>query len=110
MTWVKRESEIENILPKLYDLAEFQYSYKRIFQRINELPYQHRERSRKVLGWIACAPIPMMTFEMEQAILINPSLGHVPTGIFRHDFLDMWCPFIEIVDERLQFVHFTVQE
>lgn len=89
------------------------YSYKRIFERINKLPDPHREKSRKVLGWIACAPVPMTTFEMEQALLIEPltyQVARVPIRIFRHDFLDMCGPFIEIVDGKLQFVHFTVQE
>jgi hypothetical protein len=54
----------------------------------------------------------MTIFEMELALLVYRANGvsHVPTQIFRQDFLDMCGPFIEIVNGKLQFVHFTAQE
>ncbi|KAH8704111.1 hypothetical protein BGW36DRAFT_287051 [Talaromyces proteolyticus] len=87
-------------------------AYKRIFQRINKLPPPRREKRRKILGWIGCAPIPMTIFEMKQALSVYRANGvsRVSTELFGLDFLHMCGPFIEIVNGKLQFVHFTVQE
>jgi hypothetical protein len=76
------------------------------------MPTTRREKRRKILGWIGCAPIPMTIFEMEQALLVQyaDDVSRVPTEIFRQDFLEMCGPFIEIVNDKLQLVHFTVQE
>ncbi|KAB8210959.1 NACHT domain protein [Aspergillus parasiticus] len=88
-------------------------AYQRIFQRINEMDSRRREERRKILGWVGCAPTPMTIFEMEQALLVNPDPDrsiHVPSSIVKQYFLEMCGPFVEIVDGKLQFVHFTVRE
>lgn len=74
---------------------------------------RRREKSRKVLGWIGCAPIPMTIFEMEQALLIDTDpepTAWISSGIATQDFISLCGPLIEIVDGKLQFVHFTVRE
>ena len=56
----------------------------------------------------------MTILEIEQAILINPNTDRQPeinlTELSRLNFVKMCGPIVEIVDEELRFVHFTVQE
>ncbi|KAE8391110.1 hypothetical protein BDV23DRAFT_182821 [Aspergillus alliaceus] len=88
-------------------------AYQRIFQRINEMDHRRREERRKILGWVGCAPIPMTIFEMEQALFVDSdpdNTSHIPSNIVEQCFLEMCGPFVEIVDGKLQFVHFTVRE
>lgn len=67
----------------------------------------------KVLGWIECAPTPLTTLEMEQAILVDatnykkPPLT-TPRVLGKGDFSRLCGPIVEVVDgDHLQFVHFT---
>ncbi|KAI5458907.1 hypothetical protein BGZ63DRAFT_389893 [Mariannaea sp. PMI_226] len=93
------------------DLAD---AYHRIFLRINNLKPQLRAKCRKVLGWIGCAPVPLTTLEMEQALSVDPGsqdeADQPPQLIVNISFVQMCGPIIEAVDEELQFVHFTVYE
>ncbi len=70
--------------------------------------------AEKILGWIGCAPTPLTTFEMEQALTVDSrptrEPSEPPTLLGNINFLKMCGPIIEVVDEKLQFVHFTVQE
>ncbi|KAE8378971.1 NACHT domain protein [Aspergillus bertholletiae] len=102
---IRRELDV---IPNDLDAA-----YQRIFQRINNMDPRRREERRKVLGWVGCAPIPMTISEMEQALLVNPDPDcsiHVPASIIQKAFLEMCGPLLEIVDGKLQFVHFTVRQ
>jgi len=72
-----------------------------------------RDKCRKVLGWIECAPLPLTIFEMEQALSVDVdpdrNLDKVPR-VLPTNFVQMCGPIVEIVGEKLQFVHFTVPE
>ncbi|KAL2213134.1 hypothetical protein CC79DRAFT_1391107 [Sarocladium strictum] len=89
-------------------------AYHRIFNRINKAPWRHRDRGRKVLGWTGCAPVPMTTFELEQALAVSQAVAasnwRLPRHLVHTDFLKLCGPIIEIFNDRVQFVHFTAQE
>lgn len=83
-------------------------------QRISDLPPRIRERSRKVLGWIGSAPIPLTVWEMEQALSIEldeegKMTSAVTPDLLSIDFVQLCGPIIEVADGKLQFVHFTVE-
>ncbi|KAH8887852.1 hypothetical protein GQ53DRAFT_872606 [Thozetella sp. PMI_491] len=108
-------NSIEDIRRELRALpTDLTDAYHRIFQRINDAKSPVRDKCRNVLGWIGCAPIPLTVPEMEQALLVdtNPlkSLTEVPKVIGSVNFVQMCGPIVEIMDGRLQFVHFTVSE
>ncbi|KAF5532216.1 NACHT domain-containing protein [Fusarium mexicanum] len=67
-----------------------------------------------LLGWIGCAPLAMTVPEMEQALAVKfhtrGNVKHVPTIVNKFNFIKMCGPIIEVVEEKLQFVHFTVHE
>lgn len=67
--------------------------------------------ARKILGWIASTPVPLTIQEIQQALTINPKRkefsGKVLVGL---DLVKLCGPIVEIVDEYVQFVHFTVKE
>ncbi|KAH8668654.1 hypothetical protein BX600DRAFT_538673 [Xylariales sp. PMI_506] len=86
-------------------------AYHRILLRINQLPLPQRLKARRIIGWIGCAPMPMTNQEIEQALLVDSnSATATPTVLGRLNFVRICGPIVEIVDERLQFVHFTVQD
>lgn len=51
---------------------------------------------------------------MEQALTIDPDLekelSEVPQLVTNVNFVQLCGPIVEVVDEKLQFVHFTVHE
>lgn len=63
-----------------------------------------------ILGWIGSSPIPMTVHEMEQALLVDPDSSAAPVVVANVNFLRICGPIVEVVDESLQFVHFTVKE
>ena len=56
----------------------------------------------------------MTIFEMEHALAVdrnpNNELHEPPSPLEKFNFVRMCGPIVEVVDEKLQFVHFTVQE
>jgi hypothetical protein len=57
--------------------------------------------------------MPMTALEIEQALSVNLDLegfGEIPSNFTSVNFVRMCGPIVEIVNEKLQFVHFTVQE
>ncbi|KAM5360852.1 hypothetical protein ACJZ2D_013481 [Fusarium nematophilum] len=108
-------SSIEEIRRELKALPnDLEGAYYRIYRRINKLRPHLRAKCRKVLGWIGCAPIPLTALEMEQALSIDLSPEKEPSEppqlVTNVSFVQMCGPIIEVVDEKLQFVHFTVHE
>lgn len=67
------------------------------------------QKARTILGWIGCAPIPMTTLEIEQALLIEEE-ETIPDVTGSVNFVRLCGPIVEISDNCLQFVHFTVKE
>jgi hypothetical protein len=70
-----------------------------------------REKARSIIGWVGVSPTPLTIHELEQALLVQ-SQGVKGTAIVKSKCLvDRICgPIIEVVNEYVYFVHFTVQE
>ncbi|KAF5721586.1 NACHT domain-containing protein [Fusarium mundagurra] len=112
---LEQMNTIEEIRAELRALPnDLDSAYHRIFRRINTLDDKLRSKCRRLLGWIGCAPLAMTAPEMEQALAVKfrarGNAKHVPTIINKFNFVKMCGPIIEVVDEKLQFVHFTVHE
>jgi hypothetical protein len=105
---------------KLYgDILTSHASYERVFTRVNRLrPFSVCEKARRILGWIGCSPAAMTQQEMEHALLINADEDPEDTssGINRLivsgslNIVRLCGPIVEMIDDRPQFVHFTVTE
>ena len=52
----------------------------------------------------------MTRHEMEQALLIDSNSNAAPAVIANVNFVRICGPIVEVVDESIQFVHFTVKE
>ncbi|KAH7148334.1 hypothetical protein EDB81DRAFT_792040 [Dactylonectria macrodidyma] len=112
---LEQMSSLEEIRRELKALPnDLAGAYHRIFRRIDEQRPQLRAKCRKILGWIGSAPVPLTALEMEQALSIDSNfekeLGEPPQLVTNVSFVQMCGPIIEVVDEKLQFVHFTVHE
>ncbi|KAF3009103.1 hypothetical protein E8E14_009642 [Neopestalotiopsis sp. 37M] len=91
--------------------ANNHFSYARILQRIDDLPFPSREKARNVLGWVSCSPVPMTLQEIQQALSIDLDDRQGPTKFLGALPIQRLCgPIVEVADEYVQFVHFTVQE
>ncbi|KAI9891468.1 MAG: hypothetical protein M1814_002787 [Vezdaea aestivalis] len=94
------------VLPESLDDA-----YSRILHRINSSPEPLKLKARKILGWIGCAPTPMTVQEIEQALVVSSEGVDGHAQVIHAENLRRACgPIVEVVDEYVQFVHFTVQE
>ncbi|KAF4452091.1 NACHT domain protein [Fusarium austroafricanum] len=112
---LEQMNTIEEIQDELKALPnDLEGAYHRIFHRINTLDDKLRSKCRRILGWIACAPLALTAPEMEQALAVKfhtrGNSKHVPTVVNKFNFVKMCGPIIEVMDEKLQFVHFTVHE
>ncbi|KAK4100943.1 hypothetical protein N658DRAFT_559135 [Parathielavia hyrcaniae] len=85
-------------------------AYHRILARISQSPPTLRRKANMILGWIGPSPIPMTRHEMEQALLVDSNSNAAPAVIATVNFVRICGPIIEVVNEGLQFVHFTVKE
>ncbi|GAB1319448.1 hypothetical protein MFIFM68171_09658 [Madurella fahalii] len=102
-------SEIENELRVLPE--DLNAAYERIFQRINGLQSTLKEKTRKLLGWIACTPTPLTPQEIQHALTIRSGDREGKSPLLADLRLDKVCgPIVEVVDDYIQFVHFTVKE
>ncbi|RYP65442.1 hypothetical protein DL771_008314 [Monosporascus sp. 5C6A] len=88
-------------------------AYGRIFSRINNnLPSKTmRNKARKILGWVGCSPVPLTIQELEQGLAIRIGDTHaIPRGYSTLNLVSLCGPVVEIVDDEVQFVHFTAKE
>ena len=87
-------------------------SYARILARVNSLsPSVLKDKARKLLGWIGCSPMPLMIQEMEQALTVSPDDMEGNVRVLANLDIKKICgPIVEVVDDYVQFVHFTVKE
>jgi hypothetical protein len=72
-----------------------------------------RQKALQIIGWIGSTPTPLATYELEQALLVsheNAGSGIQSVSRFGIYILKLCGPIVEIVDEYVQFVHFTVKE
>ena len=87
-------------------------SYARVLTRINsQSPPTLKEKARKLLGWIGCSPTPLTVKEMEQALTVNLDdvEGHARV-LANLNIIKICGPIVEVVEDYVQFVHFTVKE
>ncbi|KAI0432735.1 hypothetical protein F5Y09DRAFT_300802 [Xylaria sp. FL1042] len=104
-------SSVEEIRQELRALpTDLNDAYQRVFNKINSSQPRMREKIRKILGWIGCAPAAMTSLEMEQALSLDASVEKIPSIIGSINFVKLCGPIIEIVNDKPQFVHFTVRE
>ena len=92
--------------------ANLTNSYARVLTRVNSLnPPTLKEKARKLLGWIGCCPTPLTIQEMEQALTV--SLDDIEGNarvLSNLDIIKVCGPIVEVVEDYVQFVHFTVKE
>jgi hypothetical protein len=69
-----------------------------------------KEKALKTIKWVGCAPSPMTTTELGQALLVRPPDEEAITKNLPMDFPSICGPIVEVVDDYVQFVHFTVRE
>ncbi|KAH7305450.1 hypothetical protein B0I35DRAFT_362187 [Stachybotrys elegans] len=102
--------EKEEILAELSILPEdLDAAYLRVLKRINNMSPPDAAKARNILGWIGCSPTPLTIYEMEQALRIThqDSAARVSS---RLNILSLCGPIVEVVDDLVGFVHFTVKE
>ena len=70
-----------------------------------------KRKTRNILGWIGCSPTPLRIQELEQALMVDvenlESSVRVSSNL---NIIEICGPIVEVVDEYVQFVHFTVKE
>ena len=67
--------------------------------------------SKRVVAYMASSPVPLTLREMEQFLLLEPGvLEEIPRVRVVINVVQYCGPLIEVVEDTLQFVHFTVKE
>ena len=85
--------------------------YARILSRVNMLLSPSKEEARKLLGWIACSPIPLTMHEIQQALTIEVNDTEGKARLLANlEAIKICRPIVEVADNYVQFVHFTVKE
>ena len=81
-------------------------------ERINHLsPPALRDKVRKLLGWVGCSPTPLTIQEIEQALIVRmDDIDGDVRVIARLNPIRICGPIVEVVDDYVQFVHFTAKE
>ncbi|CZR60110.1 related to NACHT domain protein [Phialocephala subalpina] len=104
MTAIRNELQV---LPETLNDA-----YARILERINSLnPPALRDKARKLLGWIGSSLTPLTIQEIEQALIIRmDDIDGDVRVIARLNPVRVCGPILEVVDDYVQFVHFTARE
>lgn len=70
-----------------------------------------KDKVRKLLGWVACAPLPLTLQEIEQALVVSREDVEGNAKVIATLNMRRICgPIVEEVDGYVQFVHFTVKE
>ncbi|KAJ4313612.1 hypothetical protein N0V84_009319 [Fusarium piperis] len=104
---------VSDILNELRHLPEsLDDAYKRILQRINtSTDTAFSQKARTILGLVGCAPSLMTRHELEQALVINPDqLDQEPRVNSELNVVEFCGPIVEVINDHVQFVHFTVKE
>ena len=70
-----------------------------------------KDKVRKILGWIRYALIPLTIQELEQALVVSrEDIKGAAKVIAVLNMPRIYGPIVEVVDDYVQFVHFTVKE
>ena len=105
------EASVCNLTTNSRDLRTDIPSYARILLRINQLHPTQRDKARRLLGWIACSPIPMTKQEIQYALAVKLDDDEGKVRLIADIKVNKLCgPIVEMVDGYVQFVHFTVKE
>ncbi|KAF4443329.1 NACHT nucleoside triphosphatase [Fusarium acutatum] len=108
---VEMLQDLDSIRDQLSVLPEgLDEAYERIPQRITKYPSAAQKQCKKILSWIACSPVQITRHEMEQALIIQANQRRVPQVRSNLNTLPLCGPLVEVEDEHLKFVHFTVKE
>ncbi|KAF5697667.1 NACHT domain-containing protein [Fusarium globosum] len=108
---VEMLQDLDSIRDQLSVLPEgLDEAYERILQRITKYPSSAQKQCKKILSWIACAPVQITRHEMEQVLIIKTDHRSVPPVRSTLNTLPLCGPLVEVEDENLKFVHFTVKE
>ncbi|KAL5597284.1 hypothetical protein FOBRF1_011077 [Fusarium oxysporum] len=108
---VEMLQDLDSIRDQLRALPEgLDEAYERILQRITKYPPAAQKQCKKILSWIACSPVQITRHEMEQALIIQVDQRRVPPVRSTLNTLPLCGPLVEVEDEHLKFVHFTVKE
>ncbi|SCO12073.1 uncharacterized protein FFE2_12505 [Fusarium fujikuroi] len=108
---VEMLQDLDSIRDQLSVLPEgLDEAYERILRRITKHPSNAQKQCKKILSWIACSPVQITRHEMEQALIIQAGQRRVPQVRSTLNTLPLCGPLVEVEDEHLKFVHFTVKE
>ncbi|KAG4277591.1 hypothetical protein FPRO04_07368 [Fusarium proliferatum] len=108
---VEMLQDLDSIWDQLSVLPEgLDEAYERVLQRIAKHPPNAQKQCKKILSWIACSPVQITRHEMEQALIIPADQRRVPQVRSTLNTLPLCGPLVEVEDEHLKFVHFTVKE
>ena len=97
-------------------MADINKSYSRILKRINNIPSGiARSKARRLLGFVGCSPTSLSVYELDQLLSLELCQGgedadYPATFSVNLRPVDLCGPIVEVVDEYVQFVHFTVKE
>ena len=104
-------TDMDEIRQELRALPQnLEAAYERVFSRLNNLPPAQRDKGRRILGWIGCAPAPLTVNEMEQALAVKHGMEDLPLVGTPVPIVRLCGPIVEIINQAPQFVHFTVKE
>lgn len=99
------------VLITVHQLKNTCSRYARVLARIEKLRPHIRDKARAVLGWVGCAPTPLTIQEIQHVLSIRPGDLEPSKPVSAKPNLNHLCgPIVEIVDDRVEFVHFTVKE
>lgn len=85
--------------------------YERVFRRINDIqPHLAKTKCRSLLGWVSCTPTPLTIQELEQVLVVSGSDGSTCRVSSPSPIIQLCRPIVEVVDDYVKFVHFTVKE
>lgn len=93
-------------------LTQAQSRYARNLTRINEgLSLVERAQARAILEWVSCSVVPVSPNEVREAISVarrkDPSRGRRELLL---DVVRRCGPILEVIDDRIYFVHFSAKE
>ena len=93
-------------------LTQAQSRYARNLTRINEgLSPVERAQARTILEWVSCSMVPVRPIEVQEALSVargkDTSRGR--EGLLL-DVVRRCGPIVEVIDDRIYFVHFSAKE
>ncbi|KAJ0164775.1 hypothetical protein CTA2_230, partial [Colletotrichum tanaceti] len=87
-------------------------AYGRIFDKVNQsADVLLKSKARRILGWVCCAPSPLTRREIEHALIVNSEDTEGKARVISLlDVVRVCGPIVEVVDDYVQFVHFTAKD